>query len=78
MEHLIPITRTNHLLQLSHDGQEHDPGTPDAREDIANWREAGYSVGLMVNASEMVIDGRGPALARAARVGSGMMSVLSV
>ena len=66
MEHLIPITRTNRLLRLSRDGRNVDSGIPDACEDNANWREAGYTVGLMVNAGEMVIDRRGPALARTA------------
>ena len=66
MDHLIPITRTNHLLRLSRDGRN-VIWVPDAREDSANWREAGYSVEVMVNAGEMVIDGRGPALARTAR-----------
>ena len=65
MEHLIPNTLTNHLLRLSRDGRN-VLRVPDVREDIENWREAGYSVELMVNADEMVIDGRGPALARTA------------
>ena len=66
MEHLIPITRTNRLLRLSRDGRN-VIRVPDVREDSANWREAGYSVELMVNAGEMVIDRRGSALARTAR-----------
>ena len=52
MEHLIPITRTNRLRRLSRDGRN-VIWVPDAREDIANWREAGDRVGLMVNAGEM-------------------------
>jgi hypothetical protein len=63
MEHLIPITRTNRLLRLSRDGRN-AIRVPDA---IANWRKAGYSVELMVNAGEIVIDGRRSALARTAR-----------
>jgi hypothetical protein len=66
MEHLIPITRTNRLLRLSRDGRN-VIRVPDVREDSANWREAGYSVELMVNAGEMVIDRHGSALARTAR-----------
>jgi hypothetical protein len=66
MERLIPNTRTNHLLRLSRDGWN-VIRVPDVREDSANWREAGYSVELMVKAVEMVIDWRGSALARTAR-----------
>jgi hypothetical protein len=40
---------------------------PNACKDIINWREAGYMVGLIVKPQgEMVMDGRGPALARTA------------
>src|SRR5205823_5548688 len=33
-----------------------DWGIPDTRQDIANWRAAGYTTDLMVNAGEMIID----------------------
>jgi hypothetical protein len=56
MERLIPNTRTNHVLRLSRDGRD-VIRVPDVREDSANWREAGYAVGLMVKVGEMVIDG---------------------
>ena len=75
MERLIPITRTNHLLRLSHDGNK-KIRVPDAPKDIANWREAGYTAELMVNVGEMVIDGRGPHVsAHGWTPGSGMVSV---
>ena len=39
----------------------------EAPEDIANWRAAGYIIELMVNAGELVIDGRCPRVSAHAR-----------
>jgi hypothetical protein len=40
---------------------------PDARKDVANSREAGNTVDLMVNVGEILVDRFGPVLASTAR-----------